>query len=153
MSHNVLVEGVEFRDMAILKEAVDELAREHSINAALSVDHGKSQMRGYYGRRETVDAVIHLPDAPYDIGFKHADGVYTPYFESGFRPAGFCSVSTAKPVSQENTTGSFWHSASNIGQLVQRYSVRMAERNARRNNLRSRRLVDAATGQIRLEIQ
>jgi hypothetical protein len=157
MSHNVEVSGVEFRDLKVLEAAVNELAREEGIQATFHAGEA-AQSRGWGGRESKVDAVVRLPSEAYDIGFTLKDGNYVPFFESGFRPRGFASDPTAKSVVEPKAgdrSSSFanYHNATNIGKLVQRYSLLMAERNAAQQGMLTRRVTDKGKGQMRLEVQ
>lgn len=148
MSHNVIVEGVEFTDLDILAAAVDELVADNGVRATFV--RTSTSIRGYAGRRQSVDACIQVHDQPYDIGFIKQGDVYKPIMESGFTPVGFAAPISAKRVNEGAARG--YDDATSLGQLVSRYALIQTERNARANRLNTRRVVDKAKGQIRLEV-
>lgn len=170
MSHNVRLEGVAFKDLAILEKAVNELIKEGTIDGRF--EKGDVKIRGWRGSKgegitygntawdkemnHQCPAGIVFNGGKYDIGFqKDADGSYVPFMESSFISP-LAPDAGAKSVSGESITAHATHAlpgqlakGSMLGKLSQRYAVLMAERNARIKGIGTRR-AKAADGQIQL---
>ena len=153
MSHNVHLQGVKFSDLSILERAVKELQLE-GLDGTFVKE--KTTIRGYtgYGGNpvSTVDAAIKLPNQSYDIGFNwdSKQNAYVPYFENGFQAPGLAADFGTTNV--EGEVCRYRPQEAWLGKLSQRYAVLMAERNAARNSLPTRRIVEKKTGQIHLEV-
>lgn len=150
MSHNVMLSGIKFSDVSILKEAFAELQREVPAASGYSFVGEPTTVRGWARATARVDAAIKCPDQSYDIGFKrNAAGELVPFLEHGFCAPGVSTQPGAKTV--EGDACGFGHENRALGLLQQRYAVITAEQNARRMGSMVRR-VKAADGQIQLEV-
>lgn len=148
MSHNVHYRNIRFANEALLRAAVAELLT--SDKGVFEVGNPTVTARGYSGRTAQVDAVIRLPGQSYDIGFKKdAEGIYSPFFEAGFRPVGLAADPGSETV--EGKACQYDPQGAMLGKLQQRYAVLVAEQNARRDGLSSRR-VQGEKGQIALKV-
>lgn len=150
MSHNVVLSGVKFGDLAVLKQAFGELQRDQIEAKNYQFVDTPTVVRGWYGRQTKVDAAIICPGQEYDIGFmRNAEGELVPMMESGFCAPGVSTQPGAKTV--EDKVCPYDHQTRALGMLQQRYALINTENNARRmGSLCSR--VAAADGQIQLHV-
>lgn len=176
MSHNVTLEGVEFRDLSVLERAVKELAAETGVECKFVNGRGeKVDVRGWRGsagegttygnsawdaeHNHKCDAAIQFPGEKYDIGFNYdkAKGAYVPFIESSWRTP-FAPEQGALTVAGNACAAPTTHalagqtgSGALVGRLQQHYSVCMAEKNAAMQGLPTRRVVGKG-GQIQLHV-
>jgi hypothetical protein len=172
VSHNVLLEGVEFKNLEVLRAAVGELIREGVIDGKFEV--GNVNIRGWRGSagegirygnsawdkemNHVCDAGIVMNGGKYDVGFKrNAEGAYVPFIESSWVSplsvdAGAESV-TGDPLKLTTTHALAGQTGdgNNVGKLSQRYALLMAERNARSKGIATRR-IKAEKGVIHLQV-
>lgn len=148
MSHNVTVEGVIFDDIEMLNKAFDELVRDNLVHGA-TFSRDPIQMRGWSGRKETVDCGILMPNERYDVGFRKTPEGLVPYFEHGFQPQGIAAEPGAEDINGQVCRP--YDGAATVGRLAQRYRLLQLERNAHRNGMMTRR-VTRQKGQIELAV-
>lgn len=142
MSHNVYIEGVQFANLEVLELAIAELRKE-GVDCMLVKEPTK--IRGWMGRTSNVHAAIMMPNEQYDIGLnRNADGVYVPIMEDLARFDGL--QAQGDPLTNTAIANRM---AAKLGRLSQRYAVIHTERNARANNISTRR-VSNTKGHIQL---
>ncbi len=129
ISHNVEIKGAKITDMAALRQAVAELAKE---GANISLDEKATNFRTYMGQDTKCDGAIIMGEGRHDIGLvKQADGSFVPRFD----PYGFgrsLLVEADATNFQPNPTSMYDenNATRSIGKLLQRYNVCRVEREA-----------------------
>jgi hypothetical protein len=106
-----------------------------------------------YGKEsnDVFPAGFVLEVGKYDMGFiRQEDGSFVPFIEHGWRPP-VAADQGALAVSGQACGIGGQHQAALVGKLSQRYAVLMAEQNAARQGLPTRR-INGKAGQIQLEV-
>jgi len=163
ISHNVTIGSTPLSDLRAVEKALVEINRENSTAFTLKEGPG-TQIRGWNGARETVDAAILTGNKfKYDIGLmRQPNGTYLPRYED-LAGNDFARVVGAVPgchnvdgkdagVRSQVAYGTTKNTADFIGRLVQRTNVIMSENEAARHGMTSRRTVDDKTGLISLRV-
>jgi len=152
MSHNVLIKGIAFTNLALVEKAVQELISEGArVSFAIGTLGKPVFIRGWRGAKETVDAAIHNLDGQYDIGLRldPKTGKYSIVTESMLHSSPIGAAQDALTV-EGDVCCRVDHAATIAGKLSQRYNILQDEQTARSLGYSTRRIFGKA-GVISLE--
>lgn len=154
MSHNVKLKDLAFTDIAVVRAAVKELAREGS--PIQLIEGTEVTMRGWRGAQAKVDACIRIENSQYDVGLqwnaeKKQYDVITESMMRGELSGGMGAAATSKTIGGNSCTVD-WN-AMVLGRLHQRYNIIRDEITAARNGMMTKRVNDPATGIMQLEVE
>lgn len=119
MSHTTKLDGVEIKDIAALRQAVQTL-KSQGVNCELVE---KARPRMYYGNQgANCDYVLQLKDTRFDVGFEKTEsGAYAPVFDEWNNYVG-SQIGASCPL-PDTEEGKAKHQ---IGKLMQEYAKNAA---------------------------
>ena len=151
MSHNVRLNNVKFKSLAVLKAAVEELRREGANIELLEGPNLVARLSGVGARDVPCEVLLKCNDGRWDVAFNRNDqGEYVPETESMFSHA---HLSTNRSMASKPVEGcQVDYGGIQIGRLSQRYALIAAEGNAARSGFTTTRTYDETKRQYVLEV-
>lgn len=144
MSHTTSIKAVKIQDIDALRAAIAEM---NQSGMRLALETG-GKPRAYSVNQAGMgeaDYVIRVPEATYDIGlYKQEDGSFEARTD-------FWGGSIERALGGKATNAERREQAK-LGKLFQMYGVHVAMIQARRKGLSVRRMTNAETGKITLEL-
>lgn len=144
MSHTTSIKAVKIQNIDALRSAIEEM---NQSGTRLTLETG-GKPRAYSTNQAGLgpaDYVIRVAEASYDIGlYKQDDGSYEARTD-------FWNGSVERVLGGKATNAERREQAK-LGKLFQMYGVHVATQQARRKGLSVRRMTNAETGKITLEL-
>jgi hypothetical protein len=144
MSHTTSIKAVKIQSVNALRSAIAEL---NSSGTRLTLKENATP-RAYFANQAGLgkaDFVVEVHGAKYDIGlYKQEDGSYEA--RTDFWGGSVQAVLGGTATTQERAE------QAKMGKLFQMYGIHAATEAARRKGLSVRRITDASTGTIKLEL-
>ena len=129
MSHNIRLDNVRFKDLALVGQILKELTAGVCV-----LDASAKTFRTYLGQPNKCDAAIRMP-GNHDVGLLKQNGAYVPVFDPY----------TMSPVLKSPYGSNF------IGRLAQEYALREAEYEAAQRGMSATR-IHGEKGMITLQL-